>query len=114
MEKRHTQNLQRLMGNMTTRVALQMLQKTANATVMELVEAALKARKISSFKMAQTGNLRASQDPGEKGYSGVDKAKNMLNEMIQETQAKYDIEIQQCCDYDTTAASTRPRTCSMR
>merc|ERR1719253_317451 len=34
------------------------------------------------------------------GYSGLDKAKDMLNEMIEETQKKYDLEIQKCCEYD--------------
>merc|ERR550537_443998 len=48
-----------------------------------------------------SGHLRAgSISTPATGYSGVDKAKNMLNEMIEEVQAKYDLELQNCCEYD--------------
>merc|ERR1719217_847947 len=105
--------MKRIMSSLTTEQAMAKFIDRTNATLVNLVKEALSNRRVKSSR-AMGGNLRASADPTEKGYSGVDKAKNMLNEMIQETQAKYDIEIQQCCDYDTTAASTRPRTCSMR
>merc|ERR1719487_1153233 len=50
--------------------------------------------------LAAVGNLRANgvQKPG-KGYSGVAKARKMLNDMIAESMEKYDVEIAKCTDY---------------
>jgi len=96
--------MKRIMSSLTTEQAMAKFIDRTNATLVNLVKEALSNRRVKSSR-AMGGNLRASADPTEKGYSGVDKAKNMLNEMIQETQAKYDIEIQQCCDYDTTQSS---------
>merc|ERR550537_236800 len=55
--------------------------------------------KVSAERMSS--HLRAgSISTPASGYSGVDKAKNMLNEMIEEVQSKYDMELQNCCEYD--------------
>merc|ERR1719310_1509697 len=87
---------------MTTTEALDKVTKQVNQSTALLIQHALSSQHATKHK--STGHhLRASQD-GD-GYSGVDKAKNMLNEMIQETQAKYDLEIQTCCDYDQTQSA---------
>merc|ERR1719487_286334 len=64
---------------------------------MTLVQAALHGARSER----ESTHLRAgsNQQPGS-GYSGVDKAKDMLNEMIEEVQSKYDLELQNCCEYD--------------
>jgi len=100
----HATEMEHLMSNMSIDTAMSKFKLKANATLLQLVTEAL-GRQRSRRASTAAGHLRASADPTEKGYSGVDKAKNMINEMIEETQAKYDIEIQQCCDYDTTQSS---------
>jgi hypothetical protein len=96
LERRHKASLKRIMAGMTTTTALDKLRKHQNETVMQLVQTAM------AGNQGGEGNLRASVSQPDSGYSGVAKAKDMLNEMIQETQAKYDLEIQTCCDYDKT------------
>eukprot|EP00929_Paragymnodinium_shiwhaense_P124050 TRINITY_DN988_c0_g1_i4.p1 TRINITY_DN988_c0_g1~~TRINITY_DN988_c0_g1_i4.p1 ORF type:complete len:1003 (-),score=315.27 TRINITY_DN988_c0_g1_i4:170-2938(-) len=96
------------MTNMSVDTAMGKLKANGNATVLSLVKEVLANKVRAGRRTSSARNLRASQEqdqdddqsPTEKGYSGVDKAKNMINEMIEETQAKYDKEIQACCDYD--------------
>ena len=40
----------------------------------------------------------------------MDKAKNMLNEMIEEVMEKYDLELQSCCDFDETQSALMEET----
>merc|ERR1740117_897915 len=81
--------------------ALQTLakKKKDNPEVFTLVQEAFHFKVLDKSVAKRSGSqLRAGSAPT--GYSGVDKAKNMLNEMIEEVQEKYDLELQKCCDYD--------------
>merc|ERR1719191_1490363 len=82
---------------MTLTSALAIMREKVNVKpeIMTLVEEALDQTKTRAKRLSSS--LRAGQPTG---YSGVDKAKNMLNEMIEEVQEKYDLELQKCCDYD--------------
>jgi len=99
-ELEHGKALASLRSNITLSSALQILSEksTGKPAVMALVQEALHGK---AFAKRSSSQLRAgvTQTPAT-GYSGVDKAKNMLNEMIEEVQEKYDLELQKCCEYD--------------
>merc|ERR1719191_2121558 len=80
---------------LTSALAIMREKFDAKPEIMTLVEEALDQIKTRAKRLSSS--LRAGQPTG---YSGVDKAKNMLNEMIEEVQEKYDLELQKCCDYD--------------
>jgi len=80
---------------MTLTSALQILQSANKPEVMTMVQQLFHDKSPAKRSASQ---LRAGSAPT--GYSGVDKAKNMLNEMIEEVQTKYDLELRKCCDYD--------------
>jgi hypothetical protein len=96
-ELNHAHALASIRSNMTLTSALQILsdQSTGKPAVMALVQEAFHGKASAKRSSSQ---LRAGGQPT--GYSGVDKAKNMLNEMIEEVQEKYDLELQKCCEYD--------------
>merc|ERR1719389_826179 len=89
---------------MTTSGALDVLRKSKSVKpqLMTLVQEAFREGKDNRARAQKmSAHLRAgSASTPATGYSGVDKAKNMLNEMIEEVQAKYDLELQNCCNYD--------------
>lgn len=92
----HQKSLAAIMNNMTLTSALQVLHHgSAKPQLMELVQGALQKNQGKS-----SSHLRAGAAQLPSGYSGVDKAKDMLNEMLLEVQTKYDIELQKCCSYD--------------
>jgi len=93
----HANALASMRSNMSLASALQILreQTSGKPELMTLVQEAFQNKVSAKRSLSQ---LRAGSAP--KGYSGVDKAKNMLNEMIEEVQEKYDLELQKCCDYD--------------
>jgi len=95
-EREHAKSLARITQKITLSSALAVLQKktTASPKLMTLVQAALHGARAERT----SAHLRAGSNPS--GYSGVDKAKEMLNEMIEEVQSKYDVELQNCCNYD--------------
>merc|ERR1719230_350143 len=73
-----------LMKVMTTSHAMQVLQ-SHNLTTPALLE----------VTASLTGNLRKQPS----GYSGIEGARKMLNDMIYESMSKYDAEIAKCTDY---------------
>jgi len=103
-EGEHAKSLARIAEKMTLSSAMQVLQEKSSAApeLLTLVQEAFRqghntktrADGLSSHLRAGGGSNPAT------GYSGVDKAKNMLNEMIEEVQSKYDLELQTCCNYD--------------
>jgi hypothetical protein len=88
---------------MTLNSALQLLRtKTHAAASEELVFLEETLQTVSSRKRhakESSSHLRAG---GSSIPTGVVKAKEMLNAMIEETQMKYDMELQHCCEYDET------------
>jgi hypothetical protein len=122
--REHTKSVAAIMSNMTVSSALQVLHKSEKAQdepqYLGLVEEALQGqttvgseqqislhshlRVVDKSSALRGGNFKDDygnkQAQPDKGYAGVDKAKNMLNEMIEETQVKYDNELNACCEFD--------------
>ena len=84
----HTQSMETIMASMSLTSAVQALEKSNLATP-ELMQ-------VADMAMGKTTkNLRKQP----KGYSGLDGARNLLNDMIYESMSKYDAEIAKCTDY---------------
>merc|ERR1719482_1014524 len=73
---------------MTPSKAMEVLKKSTSATPQLL--------QVAGMALGNHNNLR--KQPG-KGYSGLDGARNLLNDMIYESMTKYDSEIAKCTDY---------------
>merc|ERR1719482_1879856 len=73
---------------MTPSKAMEVLKKSTSATPQLL--------QVAGMALGNHNNLR--KQPG-KGYSGLDGARNLLNDMIYESMTKYDAEIAKCTDY---------------
>merc|ERR1719399_523394 len=52
---------------------------------------------VASLAMGKQSSLR-KQTP-KKGYSGIDGARKLLNDMIYESMSKYDAEVAKCTEY---------------
>ena len=128
--REHTKSVAAIMSNMTVSSALQVLHKSETAQdkpqYLGLVEEALHGqttvgseqqislhshlRVVDKSSALRGGNFKDDygnkQAQPDKGYAGVDKAKNMLNEMIEETQVKYDNELNACCEFDEMQSKT--------
>ena len=85
----HKQSMESIMASMSLTSAVQTLE-TSNMSTPELMQ-------IASIAMGKGTNLRKQP----KGYSGLDGARNLLNDMIYESMSKYDAEIAKCTDYYT-------------
>jgi hypothetical protein len=81
----HKEAMVAIMQSMSPAKALQILEKN-NLTTPALMQA------VASGKQA---SLRKQP----KGYSGLEGAKNLLNDMIYESMSKYDAEIAKCTEY---------------
>jgi hypothetical protein len=106
----HKKSVAAIMNNMTVNSALQVLRvKNAhtNRNLLAFVEETLQVGhghsrgKAHAKQQEQSSSmhLRAGGKSTQTPASGVDKAKFMLNEMIEETMTKYDMELQTCCKY---------------
>merc|ERR1719182_1350756 len=89
-EETHEKSMKSIMSVMSLTKAVQSLEKR-NLSTPELVQVANMAMGKSS-----KSNLRAAPATG---YSGLDGARNLLNDMIYESMTKYDAEIAKCTDY---------------
>jgi len=86
-EEVHKQAMTSIMSSMTAIRAVQVLQKSGLVNS-ELVE-------VENVVLGKQGNFRKQP----KGYSGLDGARKLLNDMIYESMSKYDAEIAKCSDY---------------
>ena len=88
--KAHSESMAAIMQSMSSQKAWRVLEKN-NLTTPALIEVTRDLR---------TTNLRKAkpEDP-KKGYSGVDGARKLLNDMIEESMEKYDKEIATCTAY---------------
>jgi hypothetical protein len=87
-EQTHQASISAIMTSMTLPKAMTMLEKSGyDKAKISVVEGAL----------AIKGKGRFRKQP--KGYSGVEGARKMLNEMIYESMSKYDAEIAKCTEY---------------
>merc|ERR1719197_1824363 len=75
------------MSSMTSKKAWQVLEKN-NLTTPALIE-------MTSNLHGKQSHLRRQP----KGYSGIDGARKLLNDMIYESMSKYDAEIAKCTEY---------------
>jgi hypothetical protein len=96
----HRESLAAIASRMTLASALQVLHgKTSAKPLLGLVSKALHGdHKRKSGTALESKNLRASSD--RTGYDGLDKARKMLNEMLEDTRTKYDDKQEECCAYD--------------
>merc|ERR1719506_2767772 len=76
-----------IMSSMSSTKAMQVLEHSKSSTS-ELLQAA-------NMALGKQRNLRKQP----KGYSGIDGARKLLNDMIYESMSKYDEEIAKCTDY---------------
>lgn len=101
MELAHEKSVAALEQNMTMRSAFAHLQKNPKATpeLLQLVQEINPAVRGSSQKQTFLGFAQKT-DPT--GYGGLDKARNLLNEMLNEVNAKHDEETQRCKSFFST------------
>merc|ERR1719454_766057 len=86
-EKAHEASMARMMRSMTVPRAVELLKKHHMNTP-ALIQAA---------GLALSGGSHLRQP--KKGYSGIDGARKLLNDMIFESMTKYDAEIAKCTEY---------------
>merc|ERR1719440_2461887 len=86
-ERAHTESMDAIMKTMSSQKAWQVLEKN-NLTTPALIE-------MTSAVNGKESNLRKQP----KGYSGIDGARKLLNDMIYESMSKYDAEIAKCTEY---------------
>ena len=84
-----------IMRGMSSDKAWNVLKKN-NLTNPALIE-------MTSQAQEKQTNLRKNMQP--KGYSGIDGARKMLNDMIWTSMSKYDQEIQRCTGYYASQCS---------
>jgi len=89
-DEAHTASLDAIMEGMSVSKAAQLLEKSDIATP-ALVQAA-------NLALGKSSSLRKQP----KGYSGIEGARKMLNDMIFESMTKYDSEIAKCTEYYST------------
>merc|ERR1719375_1157399 len=82
--------MESIMDGMSVAQAAQNLEKS-NVSTPELMQV---------INMA-TGKSNSNLRKQPKGYSGIDGARKLLNDMIYESMSKYDAEIAKCTDYYT-------------
>jgi len=86
-EETHVQSMASIMDSMSPSTAVQIIGKSSLATP-ELMQAA-------NMALGKQSSLRKQP----KGYSGLDGARKLLNDMIFESMTKYDAEIAKCTEY---------------
>jgi len=86
-DETHAQSMAAIMSSMSTTRAMEVLEHSKSSTS-ELLQAA-------NMALGKQSALRKQP----KGYSGIDGARKLLNDMIYESMSKYDAEIAKCTDY---------------
>merc|ERR1719478_1753771 len=84
------QSMASIMGSMSSTKAVEVLEKSSLATP-ELIQ-------VANMALGKQSQLRKQP----KGYSGLDGARKLLNDMIYESMSKYDAEIAKCTEYYST------------
>merc|ERR1719217_1211733 len=73
--------------------SMEVLQQLTNASELEEVAALLSGGVVSKTALRSSGKKK------QPGYSGIDGARKMLNDMIFESLSKYDQEIAKCTEF---------------
>jgi len=84
-EEVRKQSMASIMSGMSTNKAAQVLSHMADPNLVQ----------VANMALGRKSNLRKQP----KGYSGIDGARKLLNDMIFESMTKYDAEIAKCTDY---------------
>jgi len=90
-EEAHSMSMSAITSSMSPAKAWQVLEKN-NLTTPALIE-------ITNHLQGKQSNLRKAAPAPKTGYSGVDKARELLNHMIHESMVKYDEEISSCTEF---------------
>eukprot|EP00427_Karlodinium_veneficum_P052940 CAMPEP_0169371394 /NCGR_PEP_ID=MMETSP1017-20121227/35870_1 /TAXON_ID=342587 /ORGANISM="Karlodinium micrum, Strain CCMP2283" /LENGTH=158 /DNA_ID=CAMNT_0009469881 /DNA_START=121 /DNA_END=594 /DNA_ORIENTATION=+ len=92
----HQDSMNQIMKSLTTSKAMQVLQNTSSYELIDLEshEGLVVGKGVAQGHMQ---HLRRKKQPA--GYSGLDGARQLLNDMIYEALLKYDEEIAKCTDY---------------
>merc|ERR1719174_490753 len=86
-EEAHQLSMDKIMQGMSIPRAAELLEKSRlNSTAL-----------VQATSMALAGSSHLRRQP--KGYSGIDGARKLLNDMIFESMSKYDAEIAKCTEY---------------
>jgi len=88
-EKVHAQHMAAISSKMSVPNAVEVLHKQGLTTPALL--------QVTNMVAGGSNHLRKGAQP--KGYSGIDGARKLLNDMIFESMSKYDQEIAKCTDY---------------
>jgi len=89
-DKVHEESLAAIMRSMSLPKAVGVLEKSKLSKSEALVQAA-------NFAITGKGKSNLRRQP--KGYSGIDGARKLLNDMIYESLSKYDAEISKCTEF---------------
>eukprot|EP00929_Paragymnodinium_shiwhaense_P040230 TRINITY_DN2101_c0_g1_i1.p1 TRINITY_DN2101_c0_g1~~TRINITY_DN2101_c0_g1_i1.p1 ORF type:complete len:821 (-),score=238.69 TRINITY_DN2101_c0_g1_i1:205-2667(-) len=98
-EHAHKKSIAKIMSNMTLHSALETLHKGSHSkskAVAMMQEVLLQKSKAHHSR----GKLRAHKAADPTGYAAVQPAIDEINKMIEETQEKYDLEVDKCCEFD--------------
>ena len=86
-DETHAQSMAAIMSSMSSTRAMEVLEHSKSSTS-ELLQ-------VANMALGKQSALRKQP----KGYSGIDGARKLLNDMIYESMSKYDAEIAKCTDY---------------
>jgi hypothetical protein len=86
-EETHKSSMETIMQTMSVSKAVKVLEQN-NMTTPQLVQ-------VADTVLGKQSHLRRQP----KGYSGLDGARKLLNDMIYESMSKYDAEIAKCTEY---------------
>jgi hypothetical protein len=89
-EETRSASMARISAGLTIPKSMEVLQRMTNASNLEDIASFLSGGQISKT------SLRHKRQPG---YSGIDGARQLLNDMIYESLSKYDADIAKCTDF---------------
>jgi len=95
-EEAHRHSMTEITKSLTIENAIGMVQKTQPANIPGLEEV---VSLVNGGGLVKTNLKGAKKKPG---YSGIDGARNLLNDMIYESLSKYDAEIAKCTEFYST------------
>lgn len=101
----HVQRIANKTNDMAVESALQVLKNHSNATLLLNLYAGVHTAfpRLRQRKMLNAFELKVAQAPT--GYSAVDGAMKMMNNMIEEAETKYEVELERCCSFDKSQSA---------
>jgi len=104
-EQAHSESMAAIMQKMTAEKAWDVLEKR-NLTTPALLQVTRSLQGTRSFLRKKSSSPSPPAPPPAAGYSGIEGARIMLNDMIYESMKKYDIEITECTKFYTAQCAT--------